>query len=105
MFCKIICEIVCAFSPMYQKVSLAHPGADPVKTHKSIALDRRCFTVPFAIPAAHALSVWIGVAVCGCPISRRVLRSMAASFPLKNRAPISASVAEDRTLDMMEEWT
>ena len=33
MFCEIIGEIVCAFSPMYQKVSLAHPVSDPVKTH------------------------------------------------------------------------
>ena len=37
-------------------------------------------------------------------MSRRELRSMAASFPLKNRAPVSASVAEDMTADMMEEW-
>lgn len=33
MLRKIIGEIVCAFAPVDQEMALAHPVADPVKTH------------------------------------------------------------------------
>ena len=41
-----------------------------------MALDRRCLTVLLAMPAANELSVWMGVAGCGWPISMRAVRSI-----------------------------
>jgi hypothetical protein len=53
------------------------------------------------MPAPHALSVWIGVAGCGCPISTRAVRSGTASRALWNKAPNSASIAEAIALAMI----
>ena len=61
-----------------------------------MALERRCLTVSLQMPEAHALSVWMGVAGCGCPMSSRIVRSMAASFPLWNNVASSALVAEEK---------
>ena len=59
--------------------------------------------VSFAIPLAVELSVWIGVAACGYPISWRVVRKISPSFALMKRPAISASAAEDMTCLMMPE--
>ena len=67
----------------------------------SIALEILCFTVPLAIPVALELSVWIGVAGWGCPISASVIRSTAPSLALWKRPPDLASVAEYITFFMM----
>ena len=66
-----------------------------------MALDLRCFTVPLAIPVALELSVWMGVAGWGCPISASVIQSIAPCLALWKRPPDSASVAEDITFFMM----
>ena len=46
---------------------------------------------------ADLLSVWIGVRGWGCPSSSRVCRMATAVFALMNRAPSSASAADDIT--------
>ena len=48
-------------------------------------------------PSAVLLSVCIGVSGCGWPISSSVLRVGTAVFALMNRAPNSASAADDMT--------
>ena len=53
--------------------------------------------VSFAIPTAVALSQWMSVGGCGCPISARVRRNTRTSFMFKNNAPNSASAADDAT--------
>ena len=54
------------------------------------------------MPSAKALSVWMGVAGCGCPSSAKVVRSTHASWALWKRAPTSDSGADAvRTLRMM----
>ena len=53
------------------------------------------------IPLAVLLSVAIGVAGCGCPISARAMRRGHASLPLWKSAPSLASAALDKTLRMM----
>ncbi len=67
----------------------------------SIALERRWRMVSLAIPTSHILSVFIGVAGCGWPMSWRVVRSMARTFPLRKVKPSSASAAEDMTVRIM----
>jgi hypothetical protein len=54
-----------------------------------------------AIPHAVELSVWTGVAGCGCHISSNVILKMVARFVLSKKAPISASEADDRTAFMI----
>jgi hypothetical protein len=54
------------------------------------------------MPAAHALSVWIGVAGCGCPISMKAVPSGTASRALWNKSPNYASVVEAITLAIIE---
>ena len=54
-------------------------------------------TVSFAIPTAGALSQWIGVGGCGCPISASVRRNTRPSFMFNNNAPNSASAADYAT--------
>jgi hypothetical protein len=66
-----------------------------------IALERRCLAVSLAMPAAQALSVWIGVVGFGCLISMRTVRRGMASQVLWNNAPNSAYVAEAIALAMM----
>jgi hypothetical protein len=46
------------------------------------------------MPAAHTLSVWIGVWACGWPISIKVVRSGMPSRALWNKAVSSASVVD-----------
>ena len=46
---------------------------------------------------AVALSVWMGVRGCGCPISSSVCRIDTAVLALMNSAPNSASAADDIT--------
>ena len=48
-------------------------------------------------PAAVVLSVWMGVIGCFHPISSNVRRIGTSSFAVTNRAPISASAADDIT--------
>ena len=55
----------------------------------------------FAIPAAVALSQWIGVFGCGWPNSSRVNRKIMPSLQFKKRAPSSASAAEATTKQRM----
>jgi hypothetical protein len=66
-----------------------------------IAFDRLCFTVSLAIPAAHALLVWIGVWACGWPIYINAVRSGIPLRALWNNAASSASVAEAMTFRIM----
>ena len=54
-------------------------------------------TVLLAMPTAVELSQCIGVAGCGCPISRNVFRSIMASLKFMNNAPSSASAADAAT--------
>jgi GTPase len=67
----------------------------------SIARERCCLMLSLAIPHAVELSVWTGVAGCGYPISSKVVRRMVALLQFSNRAPISASDADDSTGFMM----
>jgi hypothetical protein len=60
-----------------------------------IAFVQRCFTVSLAMPAAHALSVWIGVWACGWPISIKAILSGMPSHALWN------NVADDMTFRIM----
>ena len=64
-------------------------------------LDLRCFTVPLAIPVALELSVWMGVAGWGCPISVSVIWSISPCLALWKRPPDLASVSEYITFFMM----
>jgi hypothetical protein len=54
------------------------------------------------MPVAHALSVWMGVAACGCPISLRATRRRTQSRAFWKTAPTSASVADAMTFRMTE---
>ena len=71
----------------------------------SIALERRCFTVSFAIPCATELSVCTGEPGWSQPISIKVVRIGQLSWPFMNRAPTYASEAEAITLRIMLETT
>jgi hypothetical protein len=51
----------------------------------STALDLRCLMMSLAMPAAVTLSVCMGVAGWGCPSSSRVVQSVVASCPLKEK--------------------
>ena len=51
--------------------------------------------------SAMALSVWMGVGGCLCPISSRMMRMYTASRAMMYKAASSASVAEDMTFLMM----
>jgi hypothetical protein len=68
----------------------------------SMALDRRCLTVLLAMPVAHALLVWMGVAACGWPIYSSAIRRGAQSRAFWNTAPSSASVADAMMFRIME---
>jgi hypothetical protein len=68
----------------------------------SMARHRWSFMVSLAIAHAVELSVFIGVAGCGHPISASVVRSVVAFLQLSNSAPISASEADDKTGFMMD---
>jgi hypothetical protein len=48
----------------------------------SIALERFCFMVSLANPAALVLSTWMGVDGCGWPILASVVRMGTASWAL-----------------------
>ena len=64
----------------------------------SIAFERCCFIVSFAIPLAVELSVAMGVgSVCLWPSSSRVVRMFSPSLELMNSPPNSASAADDMT--------
>ena len=63
----------------------------------STALLRLCLTVSLAMPAAHRLSVVMGVGGWGCPSSMRMVRMTSASRALKKRPPSSASAADAST--------
>jgi len=63
----------------------------------SMALERRCLMVRFAIPHAVELSTWMGVAGCGCPISSKAVRSAVPSFMFVNNPAVSASAADETT--------
>ena len=60
----------------------------------SIALDRFCFIVSLAKPAAVELSVCLGVGGCGCSSSMSVVQMGTMSWALTNSAPTSDSAAE-----------
>jgi hypothetical protein len=57
--------------------------------------------VLLAIPHAVELSVCIGVAGCGHPISDNVVRNTVAFLQFSNSAPISASAADETTTFIM----
>jgi hypothetical protein len=59
------------------------------------------------MPAAHALSVWMGVAACRCPTSSRAMQRGTQPRAFWKTAPSSASVADAMKFHMMElmVWT
>ena len=59
-----------------------------------MARDRCCFTVPFDVPVAVALSQWIGVGGCGWPISCKMTCIFFASCAFGNGALSYASAAD-----------
>jgi hypothetical protein len=59
-----------------------------------MAFDRFCLTVPLMIPSAQLLSVVMGVAGWGHPISSSATRIGHASCPLTKHAAVSVSAAE-----------
>ena len=63
----------------------------------SMALSAFGWILLVSSACAVALSVCIGVRGCGCPSSIRVCRIATAVFALMNRAPNSASAADDMT--------
>jgi hypothetical protein len=68
----------------------------------SMALERRCLTVSLTMPVAHALSVWMGVAACGCPIYLSAMRRVTQSPVFWNTAPSSASVVDAIAFRIMD---
>ena len=73
----------------------------------SISLGWSCLTVFFVMPLTVVLLEVMGVRGCGWPIPMRSVQRLVASLAMWNRAPTSASVAEDTTLLRMVEmvWT
>ena len=69
----------------------------------SIDLSRLLAILLVITPRAVVLSVCIGVEVCLCPIISNAWRAWIASRKLMNRAPRSASAAEDMTVLMILE--
>ena len=68
----------------------------------SIAFDRCCFIVSFAIPLAVKFSVAMGVgSVCLWPSSLRVVRIFSLSLEFMNSPPNSASAADDMAFFLM----
>jgi hypothetical protein len=70
VFGKVVGVVVFAPFPMDAELILLRAATDPVKTHVH-ALDLRCLTMSLAMPQAVDLSVFIGVAGWGWPMSRR----------------------------------
>ena len=70
----------------------------------SIGRERCLLTVSFTMPTDVALSQWMGVGSCGCPISASVRRNNRPSFMFKNNAPNSASAADEATNLRKQNW-
>jgi hypothetical protein len=68
----------------------------------SMAREHCSLMLSLATPHVVELSVWIGVAGCGHPISASVVRSIVAFLQLSNSAPISASEVDDKTGFMID---
>ena len=73
----------------------------------SIALDIFCLMLLLAIPTAVELLTCIGVGGWGWPISMSVVCMGTAAWPLRKRAPYSASAEDDMTLRKIlhKTWT
>jgi hypothetical protein len=66
----------------------------------SIAFERLCLTVLFAMPQAVLLSVHMDVACCECPSSSRVVRMGRSYFAFIKSPATSVSAAELMTFLM-----
>ena len=99
MLGQIVNKILLNWMPLNIKVSLPDLISYPEKSHfhgpRSLL-----FTVSFAMPTAVRLSQCIGIGGCACPNSSRM-----PSFVLRNKAPSSASAAEETRNLRIPPWT
>ena len=93
-FGEKICKVGCQLTDIFRRVTWSQ-----IQWYRmSMALDRFCLTVLFAMPTAQLLSDVIWIVCCGYPRSMAVCMMLVAACPTMKAAAYSASTADEATV-------